>query len=146
MDTETLRQLCVQEFSKIGSLYRPDDTIRVLDKGSHASCEYKSKRYSDVSSVESYDNTTGINFSEYDPILPDGDIGALITYVSVRAKNRNRRFGTRMVETVEAIFRHRGWGKIDVENVDNPMFWIKKGYAPRMVEGREKALFTKVLS
>lgn len=146
MDTETLRQLCVQEFSKIGSLYRPDDTIRVLDKGSHASCEYKSKRYSDIAEICSYDRITGIDFLEYDPVLPDGEIGALITYVSVRAKNRNRRFGTRMVEAVESIFRQRGWKKIDVARVDNPRFWTDREYYPRIVKGKEKTLFTKVLS
>lgn len=147
MDVESLQKICNREFRMINGLYHPTDTIRVEDRSSSIFCEYRSNRYSTKNpDDDSYEDSTKIMFDEF--YTPTLGINAMIGFLAVHPQVRGHGFGKKMVEAVGSIFKQRGWDKVDVENVDNPEFWLKMGYTPRTIRERddEYEFYTKRLS
>jgi GNAT superfamily N-acetyltransferase len=130
MGLQDLNVMCNREFKLIDGLYHPTDTIKVEDRGISLFGNYRSNRYSTENrNDEGYDNSTQIMFDEYG--IPNLEMNAMISFLAVRKDLRKNGFGNKMVDVVELIFQERGWGGVDVENVDNPQFWLKRGYSPR---------------
>ncbi len=134
MKVETLEKLCKKEFKKIEELSSGEDLIEVKDKGCSISCNYLYK-------IPSEKNTNNETFQAYAKIMFDesfqkinGEEGAQICNLNVHPLLRGNGYGTKLVETVESIFRQRGWNKVDVKNVYNSSFWMKMGYRPKKVK------------